>query len=243
MPKDCIILRSFYDINDSVREDINKSIHDVIQYVDGNRLFFHKLEKIWDVKIDIINPFSVISTLESIDLKSRFPESEIIIDISAGPIPANVGLYLYALKYKLSSVHFSFPGERFKKEDISLTELEKLQHEIEFARRHSYDIPLMDVVFKELDNEIIYRLSKIPEGRVNSLKEMNQILSREDSTKNLMNLSRECARLDSLGLVKTTRTRKLKEISISPFGRQYSNLKKYEQPVLDVVWNRKLRLS
>ena len=237
IPKDCIILRSFYDINNKVREDINNAILDVIQYVDRNQLFFQKLDKIWEIEIDIINPISVIKSLESIDLKTRFQDSEIIIDISAGPIPANVGLYLFALRHKIPSVHFSFPGERFEEGNRDRTELQQLQFEIEFARRHSYDIPIIDVVFKDIDDEIIFELAKT--GKVGSLKKLNEILAREDTAKTLMNLSRECARLDALDLIRTTRTRKLKEISISSFGRQYSEFKKFERPDLKVVWERR----
>ncbi|MFX0066159.1 MAG: hypothetical protein ACFFC7_28695, partial [Candidatus Hermodarchaeota archaeon] len=238
MPKDCIILRSHYDISEKVRKDINNAILDVIRYVDSNLLFFQKLDRIWEVYIDIINPMSTVQTLEEINMKTQFQDYEVVIDISAGPIPANVGLYLYALKYKISSVHFSFPGERFEKKDKKRTDQEQLQFEIEFARKHSFDVPITDVVFKDLDNEVIYKLSQIPEGRVGSLKELHKILASESDTKTLMNLSRECARLDALGLLKTTRKRKLKEISVTSFGKQYSEVQKYGSPVLQTIWER-----
>jgi hypothetical protein len=238
MPTDCIILRSFYDINNTVREEINNAILEVIQYIDRNQLFFQKLDNIWEIEIDIINPISVINSLESVDLKVKFQDYEIIIDISAGPIPANVGLYLFALKYKIPSVHFSFPGERFEEKNPNRTELQKLQFEIEFARKHSYDIPIIDVVFKDIDDEIIFELAKISDGRVGSLKKLNEILAREDTAKTLMNLSRECAKLAALDLVKTTRTRKLKEISLSSFGKQYSIFQNFERTDLKLVWER-----
>ncbi|MFW9856482.1 MAG: hypothetical protein ACFFFG_15630 [Candidatus Thorarchaeota archaeon] len=238
LPKDCILLRSFYDINPKVRENINIAINDVIHYIDSHRRFFQQLDRIWEVRVDIINPISVIKSLETIDLRTRFHYYEVVVDISAGPIPANVGLYLFALKYKIPSVHFSFPGERFQAQTSTQTVLEKLEQDIEFAKQYSFDIPITDVVFKEIDERVIYELSRLPTGQIGSLKGLNTKLGQETSGKHMMNLSREISRMAALNLIRTTRTRKLKEISLTSFGKQYATTQKYEKPSLELIWER-----
>jgi hypothetical protein len=237
-PKDCILLRSFYDISPEVHEDINTATNEVVQYIDSHRRFFQQLDRIWEVKVDIINPISVIKSLEAIDLRTRFQDYEAVVDISAGPIPANVGLYLFALKYKIPSVHFSFPGERFHAQTSTQTELEKLEQDIEFAKQHSFDVPITDVVFKEIDDEIVYELSRTPTGQLGSLKELNTRLGRESSGKHMMNLSREISKLAGLNLIRTARTRKLKEIRLTSYGKQYASTEKYEKPALELIWER-----
>ena len=237
-PKDCLILRSFYDINNVVREKIDTTISNVVQYISTNLLFFQQLERIWEVKIDIINPLSVIRSLETIDIGTQFHDYEFEIDISAGPIPANVGLYLFALKYKIPSVHFSFPGERFQLQDSNLSKLQQLQLDIEFAKKYSYDIPISDVLLKDIDDEILFELAKTPDQGVDSLKKLSSALDREDSSKTMMNLSRECSRLAALNLIKTTKLRKEKKISLTSFGKQYSLAENYDKPQLKLIWER-----
>lgn len=238
-PEECIIVRSYYDINEKVRKDIQLAIKTVLDYIDEKLQFFPSLSRIYEVEADILNPFSVMKSLDSIIHETRFFNLDPILDLSSGTTPANIGLYLFALQHKIPQVFFSFPGERYKEENSDQTELIELDGNIEFTRKETFGIPIIDVDIRDFDQEIIFRLASIREGKVSTLKELNELLGREKSSKNLMSLSRECSKLESLGLIVTDRSRRNKSITITMLGRQYSKFNQFKDAELKIVWQRK----
>ena len=91
-----------YDITDTLRKEIDKQIKIVLSYIDENSHIFQDLSQIWEVYTDIFNPYSIIKSLEAVTHKTGFYDLIPVIDLSSGPTTANIGLYLFALKYYLN---------------------------------------------------------------------------------------------------------------------------------------------
>jgi len=236
-PRECVIIRSLYDINIEVRSEIQEAINLVIAYITGNIAYFTDLGKIWEINADIFNPNSVLKSLEGIVQKGSFSEMEPIIDLSTGAIPANIGLYLFALKYKIKNISFCFPGERYERtEGLAVTE--KYQKEIEFARTNQYNIPLISAKIQNFDEEILFALGKAEGGKINTLQRLNEKLNRIVSSKTLMGLSRQCDKLNTLGLISSRRVGKNKKIILTSSGRQYIKFKEFNKPSLKLIWQR-----
>lgn len=240
MPKYCIIITTYEDISQNITKDINEKIQQSLQYITDNQSFFLELEAIYSLKADLINPYSIIKSLESIDFVDQFNSQYQIIDISSGSIPMNIGLYLYALKNGIQQLSFSFPGERFYKKSNNLSKDEKYKLDIEFARKHTYIIPILPVDIKEVNEHVLASLASHPKKKVKSLRELNDIIGEDHSFQSPMKLSREINKLTSIGLISTSKQKKEKIVSLSESGSTYTRFMNLEPIELKLIWKRRI---
>ncbi|MHA1227498.1 MAG: hypothetical protein ACTSPV_12200 [Candidatus Hodarchaeales archaeon] len=236
-PQNCIIIRSYYDISDKIRNEIDQAIVKVLTYIEDNIAFFPNLKEVYEIQADIFNPVSILKSLEIVLEEKYFTGLDYVIDLSTGTIPANIGLYLFALKHQITELTFCFPGERY----VSTSQTDptiKFQKEVEFAREFQFFVPLLPAKIGSIDDELLTTLEKERDTKISSLYELSEKLQQPTNAKQLMALSRECDRLSTLGLISSRRIGKNKEIKITSSGLQYMKFKKFPEPKVKLIWKR-----
>ena len=235
-PRECIIIRPLYNINKRIHSDIAIAIENMTKYIDDNRSFFPNLLRLWQIKADIFNPMSVIDSLEEVLQIPSFSELRIIVDLSGGATPTNIGLYLFAIKHKIPEITFCFPGERFLK-TMKEDEVNLIQKQVEFAIKYRYDIPLIQGSIYEINEELLSLVVLADNQKITNLNELKERMEQNAYSLNEMNLSHEYNSLATLGLVNNRKIGKNNEITLTPAGRQYIKYLDYEFEPLELIWS------
>ena len=84
---------------------------------------------------------------------------------------------MFASKYGIRNLVYSLAGERENEiELMNLPPKERLEKDVDFAGKFSYDIPPMNLYVKDFPEDILLALGEAPDNKIENMMELNKKL-------------------------------------------------------------------